>query len=249
MKLILDYITALTQLYGIVDESKMLEIYNQQNKESITADQIHTIMKNETEQLKKRFVYVQNNYFVHETILEFDEFDLQMRKKHGKPYYVPSKTELLKYTDQFYFEKNKQYLALQRYITKHFFGGDRIQADHFCEDIQGLLQVEAPISQVLNEFNHKDIVFDNDEQVEEVVSLITDLSNNTRIWANNGFTANEMFEYEKPFLNPLPEGNNVKEGDLNLAAVHNKPVKKVGRNESCPCGSGKKYKKCCLNKE
>ncbi len=30
------------------------------------------------------------------------------------------------------------------------------------------------------------------------------------------------------------------------------PVKregpKVGRNDSCPCGSGKKYKKCCLNK-
>jgi SEC-C motif-containing protein len=22
---------------------------------------------------------------------------------------------------------------------------------------------------------------------------------------------------------------------------------KVGRNEPCPCGSGKKYKKCCLN--
>jgi uncharacterized protein YecA (UPF0149 family) len=24
---------------------------------------------------------------------------------------------------------------------------------------------------------------------------------------------------------------------------------KVGRNEPCPCGSGKKYKKCCLDKE
>jgi len=23
---------------------------------------------------------------------------------------------------------------------------------------------------------------------------------------------------------------------------------KIGRNEPCPCGSGKKYKKCCLNK-
>ncbi len=23
---------------------------------------------------------------------------------------------------------------------------------------------------------------------------------------------------------------------------------KVGRNDSCPCGSGKKYKKCCLSK-
>ncbi|MCF8237763.1 MAG: SEC-C domain-containing protein [Saprospiraceae bacterium] len=29
------------------------------------------------------------------------------------------------------------------------------------------------------------------------------------------------------------------------------PIKaepKIGRNEPCPCGSGKKYKKCCLNK-
>ena len=24
-------------------------------------------------------------------------------------------------------------------------------------------------------------------------------------------------------------------------------MKKIGRNEPCPCGSGKKYKKCCLH--
>ncbi|MCL6591559.1 MAG: SEC-C domain-containing protein [Firmicutes bacterium] len=24
---------------------------------------------------------------------------------------------------------------------------------------------------------------------------------------------------------------------------------KTGRNEPCPCGSGKKYKKCCLGKK
>ena len=24
---------------------------------------------------------------------------------------------------------------------------------------------------------------------------------------------------------------------------------KIGRNEPCPCGSGQKYKKCCLKKE
>jgi len=26
-------------------------------------------------------------------------------------------------------------------------------------------------------------------------------------------------------------------------------VVKIGRNEPCPCGSGKKYKKCCLMKD
>jgi uncharacterized protein YecA (UPF0149 family) len=35
------------------------------------------------------------------------------------------------------------------------------------------------------------------------------------------------------------------------ATVKVPPVRsdKVGRNEPCPCGSGKKYKKCCLLKE
>ncbi len=32
---------------------------------------------------------------------------------------------------------------------------------------------------------------------------------------------------------------------LHQSAPHSK---KVGRNDPCPCGSGKKYKKCCLNK-
>ncbi|MBD3360742.1 hypothetical protein GF366_02995 [Candidatus Peregrinibacteria bacterium] len=31
----------------------------------------------------------------------------------------------------------------------------------------------------------------------------------------------------------------------NSTTPHQAPVKKVGRNEPCPCGSGKKYKKCC----
>tara|TARA_R100001594_G_C3903361_1_gene231432 strand:+ start:373 stop:621 length:249 start_codon:yes stop_codon:yes gene_type:complete len=26
-------------------------------------------------------------------------------------------------------------------------------------------------------------------------------------------------------------------------------IKNIGRNDKCPCNSGKKYKKCCINKE
>lgn len=32
------------------------------------------------------------------------------------------------------------------------------------------------------------------------------------------------------------------------AMKHSVGVKKIGRNDSCPCGSGKKYKKCCIGK-
>jgi uncharacterized protein YecA (UPF0149 family) len=33
--------------------------------------------------------------------------------------------------------------------------------------------------------------------------------------------------------------------NTNQTAGPSRPRIKVGRNEPCPCGSGKKYKKCC----
>ncbi len=43
--------------------------------------------------------------------------------------------------------------------------------------------------------------------------------------------------------------------DEHLPSLPQKPSqftrdkKKIGRNESCPCGSGKKHKKCCINNQ
>jgi uncharacterized protein YecA (UPF0149 family) len=31
-----------------------------------------------------------------------------------------------------------------------------------------------------------------------------------------------------------------------LAELHRTGKTKIGRNEGCPCGSGKKFKKCCM---
>jgi hypothetical protein len=28
---------------------------------------------------------------------------------------------------------------------------------------------------------------------------------------------------------------------------HREPLRKIGRNDPCPCDSGKKFEKCCLN--
>ncbi|RCV63967.1 hypothetical protein C5S53_11155 [Methanophagales archaeon] len=43
---------------------------------------------------------------------------------------------------------------------------------------------------------------------------------------------------------------NVRYGIGGLAIENfSKKKKKIGRNDPCPCGSGKKYKKCCLRKD
>jgi len=50
---------------------------------------------------------------------------------------------------------------------------------------------------------------------------LKNIINNTRMWIFNGYTPNE------------------------LSKTNIKKTNKVGRNEKCPCGSGKKYKQCC----
>ena len=37
--------------------------------------------------------------------------------------------------------------------------------------------------------------------------------------------------------------------DFDFAEPYIRPESKIGRNDPCPCGSGKKYKKCCLVNE
>ncbi|MBT8419408.1 MAG: SEC-C domain-containing protein, partial [Gammaproteobacteria bacterium] len=60
-------------------------------------------------------------------------------------------------------------------------------------------------------------------------------------WEHNG----EMDALTK---NMAKSGETAKPGDLRklLKASTSSSRNKIGRNEPCPCGSGKKYKKCCL---
>jgi preprotein translocase subunit SecA len=38
------------------------------------------------------------------------------------------------------------------------------------------------------------------------------------------------------------------QGDVRIDPIRNRG-KRVGRNEPCPCGSGKKYKVCCMRRQ
>ena len=84
-----------------------------------------------------------------------------------------------------------------------------------------------------------------DHPVPEIRSNKTPFSHDQRESAIAGMTAGakQLFDYFQrrpskpkpvvPFANPTSP------------APYNAASKKVGRNDPCPCGSGKKFKKCC----
>lgn len=246
MNKITDYIISLTHLYGLVHKDKVVEIYNMQNEDNI--EEIDTVRLRADDigidfvELDENFVVVFNDYFVHETIMEFCEFDEELRKRSGKAFYIPSQDELLKYKDDNYFEINKEYENLLKYVTEHLLDGNKSKAEMLVEDIQGYCAHDFSPRDVFDLFNVRNVSFKDEKQVNEVLQLVIELANNTRIWENNGHTPNEIFEkYDKPHIRALSDkpfkfGQSIKK-------------EKVGRNDPCPCGSGKKYKKCCLGKD
>jgi len=70
-----------------------------------------------------------------------------------------------------------------------------------------------------------------EDQVQDFFNLMN-AKNNTRIWQNKGYTPSELHRITM-------------EGQKNIIKFPKEKETKVGRNDPCPCGSGKKYKKCC----
>ena len=88
---------------------------------------------------------------------------------------------------------------------------------------------------ILWKFNRRKIHFDIENQFDEFLPIVIDLFNNIRLWEHRGHTNLEIgqpFDLIKDGLEWCKEEDVVEK-------------KKIGRNERCPCGSGKKYKKCC----
>ena len=100
-------------------------------------------------------------------------------------------------------------------------------------DISDACMMDKRPSEIIDILNENDFTFEGIDEINAFMKLLMDLSNNTRKWVLRGYMPSELFErYEKPFLKPLPKQPfEIKQ--------------KVGRNDSCTCGSGLKYKKCC----
>ena len=246
MNQLTEYIIALSNLYGMIQKDILVEIYNTQNEKPISLGEVEGYLENPPAELKKGHTYPYKDYFVHETILEFDEFESMLEKKGDKPFYVPAKEELLRYTDDFYFEKTKQYKVFYDYVRKNLLGGDGVKAQELCEEIRDALELDLGMSSVSKALERADVVFDNEQQVNEMMRLMMDMSNHIRRWEHNGNTPQEIFEeFEKPYLRPLPK-KPYRAGASNGIPFEKKV--KIGRNDPCPCGSGKKYKNCCINK-
>ena len=97
----------------------------------------------------------------------------------------------------------------------------------FLDGINDSLKVQNPIEE-MDENTEVNLGFDKELLYKNMVDAKADWLYNLPMW-------NEIFTEEKKkslYLEQKKSGTVIKGA-------------KIGRNEPCPCGSGKKYKYCC----
>jgi hypothetical protein len=228
------YILAAMNLYGVSPVDTFLDIFNAQNEEPLTEDEFDQI----TDLLSRReqsWHYdggrLISDYFDPDNE---EELDALLERMKDKPYYIPAKLEFLKYADPGYFEQTPQLAGLEQYILQ-FVCKDKELVTHLMDDIQLACSMEEPVEVIMAEFERRGIEFETRDQLEMTIQLIINVYNHTRVWSNGGYSPVELRQItsgEAPVDNVVPFSRPAASG-------------KIGRNEPCPCGSGKKYKKCC----
>lgn len=187
--LVLDYCKAAVNLYGIVEMEHLLRLFNQQNEETLQYRELLQVLKLADRQESCPIKW--EDEYLFDTEIDWEIFDILLEQQEGKPYYVPSKQEFLKYSDFYYCEKPLAWEAME-----HFFQSDigmtPFNADLLCHELEMLVHVGAHMDmlmELLDAFEMPDL---NDHQLIKLTELLMDAWNCTRMVINRGFTPNEM---------------------------------------------------------
>ncbi|MDR0271245.1 SEC-C domain-containing protein [Paenibacillus sp.] len=230
-----EYIAAAAHLYGVIKLDKLVHIFNSQHNEAVTKEEL---AKYAGEMIERG-----QNILLHDDVLYngfmangADESKLVELAEglDSKSFYVPDKEELLRYADMGYFEMTPQLDELQAFVLNNMCS-DKELVEYLIDDIQLACTIKSSMQDLINEFEKRKIAFKTPVHAQQIISLLAEVYNNTRMWANAGHTLVEL-----SMMNEVDP----QKGLVRLVDHTENVVSKVGRNEPCPCGSGLKYKKC-----
>jgi len=189
-KIILDYCIALVNLYGIVSLDRVVDTYNMQNERSICTEELEATVNEYENYLRDNLVIAENNELIAMEIKMLDDFDKEKGYKGNKPYYIPERKDLLRYSDYTYFERTKSYYDLVEFLEDLF--KDRYKAEELANDIRIFLKSVDGIVNLGYFFEENDLMIKDSKDAEQLMELIKGLADNTRLWSNNGYTPREM---------------------------------------------------------
>jgi len=146
------------------------------------------------------------------------------------------KQKLLEVDSVYHYVQNQKTYALEKYLKKYY-NMDAFDIQEVMTHIMAHMDLcQSPMQ--LPEVIPRQLDIPSTTVRNEIMEYIINIYNANRQWVLLGYAPDEIRETPKNIhIEPKVTSN--------VTAVNFAKKKKIGRNDPCPCGSGKKYKHCC----
>ena len=243
--LYLDYANAAVNLYGVISIDDMKKLIVEFEGEDENIDKLEKYIEDDPNFDGEIMGY----YLVNMDLAEVFEYDNSPKdyqdfvdfitKQHKIiSRYLPEKDLFLKYKNPYFYETGDEHaslLAVAKSSLTHTIESEIFEKDDIYDDliydIFFAIQMYLPMPLVISIIGEYGFAFRDSGSKEQFSNALIAFRNSARLWICNGQTPTEAGYTEFPGM-PAQRAKD-----------------KIGRNDPCPCGSGKKYKKCCMLKD
>ena len=234
-------------LYGVVEKhqfNKMLWSLMAKKSNAELPEKEEESLKEITEQVLEMIeersdaFWIDEDYIVSTDFEDRGDYRSFLKTLRYKEYYMPGEKEIELYQSEQVDRNNRYYkkiLSNLKSILK-----DSRRADNLMFELEyRAVQEDITTSEILTLLDERDILFPTQKLGMIFSENCLNWLNAIRRWSNRGFTNEELGIC------------NTSKMDDHVFREYAQPVgkSKIGRNDTCPCGSGKKYKRSCLDKE
>ncbi len=252
---ILSYVNGLLHYYGVIENKELLSLVRKNLKLEITGQKFEKIIERGLKDYRDALFFDHNGlFFFHVAVDDSGELlKEQVSNKHLSFKPVAEKdvqkinSFLLQTTRDRYTKRLVKFLSQSglapEIIAEALYNAivDYNNGEEYLELLKRFFQA---------------VEFKSEKELNTFADNLTQFLNKTPLWAFKGWTSEEVEKLGeqqkrqnkpdlKPFLHrPDSQGS---EPQAAVSGDRSEITGKVGRNEPCPCGSGKKYKKCCGN--
>lgn len=238
-----------TYIYGVVPEEILMQLYARNTKlEGTSKDGMFNFLLIPNDILYSYYSFMDEDIlskykcvYISDTCS--DDYKYLVKEQGNKNFYIPTYEEILDFAEHIYLKNSDSATALWKLLKEEYGAGPK-QRFLYMSDIWCQLALGETPQNVLKELLDRSEIQTDRAGIEKLIRLMFELSNNTRMIANRGYTPAEMHKIEQDKLKPIPYPKQV----MPVIPFGAGPIKtspRISRNSLCPCGSGKKYKRCC----
>jgi hypothetical protein len=238
--------SGMTHAYGIIDLQEMRRQLSRVLHKDIDMLKLMKVLEGAQNYC---FNFVNEfGYYVYIGVDDTKTLIAEQASRHSIKYKEFTKAEFLHYADKDYYQVSPESKVFESFLLENY-PFTKEMTKEFIGMFSHLIMEGEPVQNVLKELTQM-IEIPDDFELQSVTKMFIDFYHASPQWFLKGNTPNELSSKAAPPLKSLLSVDNVNKKNVIINGnkadiIDMKTKKKIGRNDLCPCGSGKKYKHCC----